>query len=1111
MNLKTLMYVFSSRKNILLGMLSICGSSSFFAQTSLQNSVIPNSPSTSKLEKILNTEINEFNGTIDLKIPIYDVVYDGVKIPIYLQYDSSGVKVEEIANPTGQSWSLVAGGMISRNQIGTPDDMKYNVGYIPTIITTYNPLYGAMPGQPQYIETVCMAAKTYTDVGWIYSKPKIETVLNWHENGGTLSSELRLFNEGMGNGTNDFAPDYFNIFLPNKKGESFFLSGINQKVSFIENNTTTKVNWLIEDTYNGIKNFLVTDGNGIRYSFKDIEYLRFQRDNAASGSTSGIATKAYTTPIGNNTFLPAGYSFTDAYAAAACTATMTQETFSIMNRLWPKAWHLSEIETLGKSKILFTYENDSQFQLSNTSINRGLYGGTTGGLVSNNKLEKIILPKLTKITWAEGRVEFIYNNLREDTYSKPDQNIISTTKSLDKIKVYDKNNQLIKEIDLSYLYNIAEGYNNNLPTHEHSLYKRLYLNKVSIKKPNSNLVNSEYKFQYNNSLLPYKFSFEQDYWGYFNNNNATSFLPNLWWYESEQRDYIDKGVFSLYPRPVFNGQEKRLADYIGPAADRRPNKDYSKAGILEKVTYPTGGELLLEYEQNKFLYRGTTVDGPGIRIMKTTLKKESNDQIPLITNYKYEENGVTTGRVRELPAFTGLGRYGSASSMSKLYYVSSSPINSFNATYNNNFGYEKVEKQFLNGVYGKEITEFSFPVKLSDTQLVSNGNSIFLSSLNGMKATCTFVSSAYPDPGYTTNLHDYYPYPNETQLGFAFGKILKQSIFDSNGMKKYEKINDYTFGNNNVITKAYYVQPGEGYTTLRYLSSSYILKKTEEFFTENNNTLNLKEEFSYDNNGLLLQQKKTDSKGDVYQTNYDYPNSPMFQLNQPIVDLKSLNILNNPIITSNFRNNWLLSKTYNEYESLNNSQLGIDNPITLKKVYQLEINKPINDFQNFNWTNAQLPDFNTMDSRMKLKKHVHKNDINTGKILEFSEKGGNHICYIWGYNKSKVIAEIENIEFTSIPQTTITNLQALSDADNDNCRNNNCKEQLLRKALSDLRASMPNAMVKTYTYDPLVGVTSMTDARNNTTFYVYDDFQRLKEVRDNNGNILSENEYYYKK
>jgi YD repeat-containing protein len=52
--------------------------------------------------------------------------------------------------------------------------------------------------------------------------------------------------------------------------------------------------------------------------------------------------------------------------------------------------------------------------------------------------------------------------------------------------------------------------------------------------------------------------------------------------------------------------------------------------------------------------------------------------------------------------------------------------------------------------------------------------------------------------------------------------------------------------------------------------------------------------------------------------------------------------------------------------------------------------------------------------------------------------------------------------------------------------------------------------MKTYTYDPLIGITSMTDQNNITTYYEYDSFSRLKYIKDQNKNILKAYDYHYK-
>lgn len=64
--------------------------------------------------------------------------------------------------------------------------------------------------------------------------------------------------------------------------------------------------------------------------------------------------------------------------------------------------------------------------------------------------------------------------------------------------------------------------------------------------------------------------------------------------------------------------------------------------------------------------------------------------------------------------------------------------------------------------------------------------------------------------------------------------------------------------------------------------------------------------------------------------------------------------------------------------------------------------------------------------------------------------------------------------------------------------------------IDDIRFYPKDAQITSYTYKPLVGMTSMMDPKGMTTTYEYDDFGRLKWVKDQNGNILKENTYHYK-
>lgn len=64
--------------------------------------------------------------------------------------------------------------------------------------------------------------------------------------------------------------------------------------------------------------------------------------------------------------------------------------------------------------------------------------------------------------------------------------------------------------------------------------------------------------------------------------------------------------------------------------------------------------------------------------------------------------------------------------------------------------------------------------------------------------------------------------------------------------------------------------------------------------------------------------------------------------------------------------------------------------------------------------------------------------------------------------------------------------------------------------IDELRLYPIDAQMKTYTYNPLIGMTSSCDVSNTITYYEYDAFNRLKFIRDRDRNIIKTITYQYK-
>ena len=85
-------------------------------------SLIPPSPEMATLGSYGGYGVDHYTGRANVSIPIYEIKLSDFTLPISLSYNTGGHRVEEIATWVGLGWSLNAGGMISRQVRGLPDD-----------------------------------------------------------------------------------------------------------------------------------------------------------------------------------------------------------------------------------------------------------------------------------------------------------------------------------------------------------------------------------------------------------------------------------------------------------------------------------------------------------------------------------------------------------------------------------------------------------------------------------------------------------------------------------------------------------------------------------------------------------------------------------------------------------------------------------------------------------------------------------------------------------------------------------------------------------------------------------------------------------------------------
>ena len=132
-----------------------------------------------------------------------------------------------------------------------------------------------------------------------------------------------------------------------------------------------------------------------------------------------------------------------------------------------------------------------------------------------------------------------------------------------------------------------------------------------------------------------------------------------------------------------------------------------------------------------------------------------------------------------------------------------------------------------------------------------------------------------------------------------------------------------------------------------------------------------------------------------------------------------------------------------------------------------------------------------------------------GNLQQYTTKDGIPVAIIWGYNNTQPIAKIEGATYGQVSSlaaaiVTASDTDALAPPNND--------EAGFLAQLDAFRKSpaLLNYQISTYTYDPLIGVRSITPPSGIREVYFYDSANRLENIKDVNGKVLKEFKYNYK-
>lgn len=1063
-------------------------------QNNLPN-IIPPSPEATSIAKFGMNPIGLPTGTVRYSFPFFQIDYGHIQIPISLSYSSNGVKVDEVAGRVGMDWKMDFAGVVNRTIIGAPDE-------------------------------VCQQA--------------VRPLNN--------DTSQYQFYQFLNNSANflcggPYQPDIYSYSFPGYSGK-FIVTGDS----------------VVQIPYNILK---------ISYSQTDIHIIA---------------------PDGSQYFFGGGVTEQNAEVqpdenTEACHGGGISVPGGITS------WYLTKIITGNGRTINYLYESLPTLRYF-TGVNQTYTFQPSGGMStdgtysSQNSTLKTCLqqleynPKVLKeIKFGDSRIVFKYST-RDD---------VGGEWKLDSMIVVNSQGKTIKRASLKYQYaennsTLYDSYVNlnssqSLQTKYSHLRKRLFLKEASEVAGTENI---KFLFDYDDiNNLPPRLSFSQDYWGYFNGKYNNVLIPK----------YTYGGLFK--------------PNHVEAGADREGLFPFSQKGILTKITYPTGGHSIYNYEPtldgylnykpyydtllftgsvseiNQFFESNTFTFNPGIAKVEFYPSAP-----PIIYPGPGEPEGILPDSLINLkienllspnePILNYTGTVWTPYSLSTLstYSFSSARIvisSSYNqevnftlkifnpiaqdtlykpdgwgvkvksiADYNSenvmqlrrSFKYEigtrggfypnsvprspAREGLFCSGVRSKETNgffnllqihsssqhslynndlnavHFSYVTEeFSDTSgSVSGGvNHIYLSVGKEKATPMTGFNCGYAFGGMfqlpvasgefncidvpggnniNTDLHDGTELETETYIMSGGVPIIKKKVkhyYSIDGRYNYVDTlynirrdldpTLFTLDNNVKYYGLFNVSRYRVISNWMHLDSS-----TSISYERNNDSLIEKQAFVYGNIGHMqpTEVKSANSKQETTQTNYRYGGDANMASFLTTVIEKTTKVPNS----------------------------------------SSELERNTVDYAG--WYGHVLPSIfkkSTKGLPLEAEMTVQLYDSN-GNVLQYLGRDGVVNTIIWGYKDEYPVAKIIGKPFPEIISESNIDLSILNSP--------LTTEQSMRVELNKLRL-IPGCFVTTYTFNPLVGMTSETDPNGNTIYYEFDTFNRLSLVRDKANNILKKFSY----
>ena len=735
-----------------------------------------------------------------------------------------------------------------------------------------------------------------------------------------------------------------------------------------------------------------------------------------------------------------------------------------------KTWYLTKITTAAGVEAIFNYLPDVQYEINTSQFTYSIGAKAEGSdCISTNNFQATGSSSnltvgqylLSNIQWKAKQV-FFETILRNDLTSSNGTH----AKALSKIRVIDESGNVVKQVGFEYDY-----MNNN---------DRLQLLNVSILDKTTTEKEQVFAFEYygggspvpipslktpNGSNAP---NHSVDHWGYFNGRANASKVPKA-------------NYATVVPTTGSSfGDANRASD--GAA---------SKLGMLKRIHYPTKGYTEIEYEPNMVNF-ANQAEVP-------FFMKSQNAQ--LYTHLHRFNTNCTTGSIAiQIPfaesiagvKMTWRTQTDSPDDVSKVMFIknnSPTPI------------LDKFSQALSEGEMIIDIQSGGYWIYLQPGCITQNSGAV--------TAKADWVLEQ-PDNNPTGGI--------DLEVGgIRVSKILDVVAEGSNPVERrtgnvlqeeiYKSVPPSSFELIRQATKTYVEPPFYPITTNGYkigkklscpsgttsqqdasvfysaglvpvFSDRFGIATETEADYSGNSQLSTNKSYSYNDDWLLKSAITQNSNNQAVEQSYYYANDFSNTAHPSIEPLKTKNRVGVPLKTIKTVAGKTVDGTLTEIDAAGN-------PTELYRYQSVQAAHVHNPNQFLS------TDFYRLESR----KYNSK-----GNLVEVRPKGEPTSAFLWAYQYTHPVAELTNATATDLENNVAGGAEAAAgrwqDADVANLGNT-------------LRNNLPAAHVASGVWESGVGIKSLSAPNGLSTYYEYDQLNRLARVKDPAGYELNRYFYHY--